>query len=86
MICLLQRSRKVFREWNFKIFKLFLKTLLELVSSLYVSTCFAYAVTHLIQFVLALLRIIDGRVVSIVEEVSCSNKPIATVVSRTTSD
>jgi hypothetical protein len=86
MICLLQRSRKVFSKWNFEVFELFLEPLFELVSLACVLTLLQHAATHLVQFVLALLRIVDGGLVSVVEEMSCSNKPITTVVTRATGD
>lgn len=34
--------------------------------------------THLVKLVVASLRIVDGWVVTVVEEMTCSHKPIAT--------
>jgi hypothetical protein len=42
-------------------------------------------VTYLIQLVLALLGVVDGRLVPVVEEVPSSNETITTVVAGTTS-
>lgn len=83
MIGLFQSTCEVIGERHFEIFQLLFQSLRRVNTWHHLQSRVS---THLVKVIFALLWIVDGGLVAIVEEMASRNKTIAAVVPGTTCD